>query len=56
MKYKVTYTIPFSVDPELREKIFEEEITATDSQSARKKIYGKYHNAKITSLIVKSYL
>jgi hypothetical protein len=50
MKYRVTYKVPFSPDPEIREKLFEEEIMATDSNSARKVIFKKFHNASIVSL------
>ena len=50
MKYRVTYKVPFSPDPEIRNQLFEEEVTATDSNSARKVIFKKYHNASIQSL------
>jgi hypothetical protein len=50
MKFRVTYTIPFSPDPELREKVFQEEVSCGDSQTVRKRIYKKHHNANIVSI------
>jgi hypothetical protein len=55
MKFKVTYTIPFSPNSELREQTFEEEISCSDAQTARKRIYKKYHNANIISLVQTSF-
>jgi hypothetical protein len=55
MIFKVTYTVPFSADPEIRQQLFEEQVNASDSQSARKKIYKKHHNANILSLDCISY-
>lgn len=49
-RYKVTYTIPFSPDPELRTKLFEDEFVSSDSTAARKEIYKKYPNAQIQTL------
>lgn len=51
MKFKVTYAVPFSPDPELRTQVFEEEITATDTQSVRREVFKKYPNATIRSLV-----
>lgn len=51
MKFKVTYAVPFSPDPELRTQVFEEEITATDTQSVRRGFQkiSKRHNSVIGS-------
>jgi hypothetical protein len=50
MKYKVVYTIPFTDDPEMRGKVFTEEIVASDTQTARRMVYVKHHNASIQTV------
>ena len=47
MKYKVVYTVPFTNDPELKDKVFTEEVVASDSQTVRRMIYHRFHNASI---------
>lgn len=56
MKYKITYSIPFSPDPELREKLFEEVISATNTQSAREQVFKKHPTASIKSLVQVSFI
>jgi len=55
MRFKVTYTVPFSPNPDLRTEVFEEEISCTDPKTARKKIYEKHPNASISSMVQISF-
>lgn len=50
MKYKVVFTVPFTNDPELKDKVFTEEIVASDSQTVRRMIYMRHHNASIQTI------
>jgi len=50
MLYKVKYSIPFSPDPEVRDKIFEEDVYANHSQEVRKNVFGRHPNASIISV------
>ena len=50
MRYKVKYTIPFDPNPEIRDQVFEREIEASDSQTARRILYVEHPNASVQEL------